>query len=121
MRPKVSTGVRRPTWVYSEHLWFLVRHSSAREILAQIAVAADLLAAGVYHLGFFMTATRTHGTGLAHRVYDAYEQWAIGQGARWLRLGVVEANLRAEAFWSRVGYIEVRRQADYLLGDRATC
>ena len=36
---------------YSEHLSFLVRHSSSREIRAQIDVATDLLAAGVYHLG----------------------------------------------------------------------
>ncbi len=36
---------------YSEHLSFLVRHSSSREMLAQIDVATDLLAAGVYHLG----------------------------------------------------------------------
>lgn len=102
---------------YSEHLWFLVRDVSSREIVAQIGVAADLLAAGVYHLGFFMTATRTHGTGFAHRLYEAYERWAIDRGARWLRLGVVEVNQRAEAFWRRSGYVEVRRQDNYVLGD----
>jgi len=57
---------------YSEHFWFVVRHGSTREILAEVTVATDLLAAGVYHLGYFMTATRTHGTGFAHRLYEAY-------------------------------------------------
>lgn len=102
---------------YSEQLSFLVRHSSTREIVAQIDVAADLLAAGVYHLGFFMTAARMQGTGFAHRLYEAHERWAIDRGARWLRLGVVEANQRARAFWRRSGYVEVRRQHNYVLGD----
>ena len=104
---------------YSEHLSLLVRHSSTREILAQIDVATDLLATGVYHLGFFMTATRTHGSGFAHRLYASYERWAIEHGARWLRLGVVEVNRRAEAFWRRVGYVELKRQDSYMLGDRS--
>ena len=104
---------------YSEHLSFLVRHGSSREVVAQIDVAADLLAAGVYHLGFFMTATRMRGTGFAHRLYEAYEQWAIDRGARWLRLGVVELNRRAEAFWRRAGYLELKREDDYILGDRS--
>lgn len=104
---------------YSEHFSLLIRHSLTREILAQVDVAADLLATGVYHLGFFMTATRTHGTGFAQRLYGAYEQWAIERGARWLRLGVVEVNRRAEAFWRRLGYLEVKRQDGYVLGDRS--
>jgi len=102
---------------YSEHFWFLVRDVSTREILAEIDVATDLLAAGVYHLGYFMTATRTHGTGFAHHLYQAYERWAIERGARWSRLGVVEVNQRAKAFWRRAGYVEVRRQHNYVMGD----
>ena len=95
---------------YSEHFWFVVRNGSTREIFAELVVATDLLAAGVCHLGYFMTATRTHGSGFARRLYEAYERWAIDRGARWLRMGVVEANQRAAAFWRSSGYIEVRRQ-----------
>ncbi len=101
----------------SEHFWFVVRHGSTREILAEVTVATDLLAAGVYHLGYFMTATRIHGTGFAQCLYEAYERWAIDRGARWLRLGVVEANQRASAFWRHSGYVEVRRQDNYVMGD----
>jgi len=106
-----------PDMTYSEHLQLLVRDASSREMLGQIDVATDLMATGVYHLGFFLTATRTHGTGFAHRLYQAYEHWAVKRGARWLRLGVVEVNRRAAAFWRRHGYIEQRRQSDYMLGD----
>jgi len=64
-----------------------------------------------------MTATRTHGSGFAHRLHEAYERWTLERGARWLRLGVVAANHRAEAFWRRVGYLEVKRRDGYVLGD----
>lgn len=102
---------------YSEHFLFLVRDVSTKEIVGEVAVATDLLAAGVYHLGFFITTARMHGTGFAHCLHEAYECWAINRGARWLRLGVVEVNRRAGAFWRRVGYVETRRQDDYVLGD----
>jgi RimJ/RimL family protein N-acetyltransferase len=114
---KSFDGLPPADMTYSEHLSLLVRHRSTQEILGQLDIAADLLATGVYHLGFFMTATRTHGSGLAHRLHEAYERWTLGRGARWLRLGVVAANRRAEALWRRVGYVEVKRRDGYVLGD----
>lgn len=66
-----------------------------------------------------MTATRTHGSGFAQQLHEAYEQWAIDRGARWLRLGVVEVNRRAKALWRRLGDIQVKRQDGYVLGDRS--
>jgi ribosomal protein S18 acetylase RimI-like enzyme len=39
-------------------------------------------------------------------------------GARWLRLGVVEGNTRAERFWEKQGYVEVRKRGDYPVGER---
>ena len=87
----------------------------ADAIVGEVAVATDLLARGVVHLGFFMVATARHGSGFAAEVYASYEAWAIGRDARWLRLGVVAANPRAESFWRAQGYIEVRRRR------RTTC
>jgi RimJ/RimL family protein N-acetyltransferase len=51
---------------YCEDLWFIVRDESGT-IVAQIAVATDLMAAGVYHLGFFIVETQSWGRGLAPR------------------------------------------------------
>jgi RimJ/RimL family protein N-acetyltransferase len=100
---------------YCEDLWYIVRDESGT-IVAQIAVATDLMAAGVYHLGFFIVATQSWGRGLAPRLHGAYQHWAIERGARWLRLGVVEANRRARVFWERLGYEEVRSCDGYELG-----
>lgn len=104
---------------YREDLWFLLRAAASEEIVGQFACATDLMAAGVYHLGFFIVATRLHGTGFAQRAYQSCEAWADARGARWLRLGVVEANPRAHTFWRRQGYVEVRRREGFALGDHS--
>lgn len=104
---------------YREHLWLLVRRCSDGRLAGHVKIATDLLAAGVWHLGFFMVATPLHGGGFAQRLYFAYEDWARGHGARWSRLGVIALNERAHAFWLRQGYIEARRADGYALGDRS--
>jgi len=40
------------------------------------------------------------------------------RGARWSRLGVVDANARGQRFWRRMGYTEVRQRPDYETGGR---
>ena len=108
-----------PEMSYSEDLWFLLRDTGEGRIIGQIACATDLLAAGVYHLGFFIVATELQGSGFARRAHRAWEAWAIRRGARWLRLGVVETNSRARAFWGNLGYVEMCRRSGYLLGERS--
>jgi RimJ/RimL family protein N-acetyltransferase len=98
-----------PTW--------LIRERQSGQLVGEVSVVTDLLAPGVTHLGFFMIATSRHGTGFAAEVHASYEAWATGQGARWLRLGVVEGHRRAHRFWLRQGYVEVRQLHDYVLGD----
>ena len=79
-------------------------------------VVSDLLARGVWHIGLFLIATRLHGSGAAQSLYERLERWALDQGAQWLRLGVVQGNTRAERFWDRCGFIEVRKRADVEMG-----
>jgi GNAT superfamily N-acetyltransferase len=97
-------------------VWLIKARPSGR-ILGEVSVAIDLLAQGVTHLGFFMVEAARHGSGFADEVYAAYEAWAVRQGARWLRLGVVEQHTRAQRFWRRHGYVEVTRRQDYALGE----
>ena len=101
---------------YRDWQIWLIRDRTSRRIVGELSVGIDLLAPGVFHLGFFIIESARQGSGLAGEVYAAYEAWASTQGARWLRLGVVAANKRAEAFWRRQGYIEVKRREGYTLG-----
>ena len=40
-------------------------------------------------------------------------------GARWSRLGVAEGNARAERFWEKTGYVELRKREGVELGRRS--
>ena len=40
------------------------------------------------------------------------------QGARWLRLGVVRGNARAERFWEKAGFVDVLERREYAQGSK---
>jgi RimJ/RimL family protein N-acetyltransferase len=78
--------------------------------LGFVSLVEDLIAPGVLHIGLFLIASSAHGSGLATAVYAALERWARASGARWMRLGVVVGNARAERFWARCGFEEIRQR-----------
>ena len=88
------------------------------DIQAMAGGLGDFLAAHVWHIGLFIVATATHGSGLAQRLHDELEQWMRDHGARWIRLGVVIGNTRGERFWEKAGYVEVRRRLGVDTGGR---
>lgn len=83
-----------------------------------LVLVADLGAAGVWHLGLLLVDAAQQGRGLAPAVMAALERWAHGQGAQWLRLGVVAGNARAERFWQRQGFHEARIRTGVDTGGR---
>lgn len=78
--------------------------------LGFVSLVDGLIDPGVCHIGLFLVGSAWHGTGLATEVYTALEQRARTSGARWMRLGVVVGNVRAERFWRRMGFEEVRQR-----------
>src|SRR5882672_9343719 len=80
------------------------------------SVISDLFAEGIWHIGLFVVATSLHGRGTAYVLYDQLESWMRENGARWLRLGVVEGNARAERFWEKSGYVDVRKRQGVKIG-----
>ena len=88
------------------------------ELLAMVNVITDLMAKSICHVGTFILATSHHGTGKAQMLNNSIEQWAIATGAAWMRLGVVRGNLRAERFWSSLGYVPVRERPGIKMGTR---
>ena len=82
----------------------LVRERASGELVGVIDGVKDLLAPGIWHVGLFFVAERLHGSGFAAGLHAALQDWMQGQGARWLRLNVVDRNLRGARFWRRQGY-----------------
>ena len=102
-------------WPY-EKRWLLKLIAEDGSIAGLADVIANLFVAGVWHVGLFMVATSLRGSGAARALYDALESWMRDGGARWLRLGVVLGNARAERFWETAGYTEVRKRAGVEMG-----
>ena len=94
-------------------------HDGSGHLIAMASITSNLLARHVWHIGLFIVATSLHGSGTAVSLYDGLETWVTAQGARWIRLGAVVGNARAERFWERRGYTEVRRRSGAPLGNVA--
>jgi GNAT superfamily N-acetyltransferase len=87
-------------------------------LIAMANVITDLLATSIFHIGTFIVATERHGSGEAQVLHHGLEEWALANGAAWLRLGVVQGNVRAERFWATQGYIPVRERPGIEMGKR---
>jgi GNAT superfamily N-acetyltransferase len=96
--------------------WGIDFRGARGDLVAIADIVSDLFAAGVWHVGLFMVAGPLHGTGVAQEAYAALEAWMQAQGARFLRLGVVEGNARAERFWRSRGYLQVHRRPGVVMG-----
>lgn len=102
-----------------EKKWLLGFLREDGSMIGAAGLISNLFAEGVWHIGLFMVATSLHGSGTARRLYEALESWIHAKGARWIRLGVVEGNGRAERFWERSGYVEVRRRLGVEMGSKS--
>lgn len=98
--------------------WMLGFVDERSGLRAMANVLEDFLAPTVWHIGLFIVASSLHGRGVASIAYERLEAWIAANGARWVRLGVVAGNARAERFWQRAGYRETRRRGDVVMGER---
>ncbi|ATN13045.1 GNAT family N-acetyltransferase [Pseudomonas sp. FDAARGOS_380] len=105
-----------PAGWHCSRLYWLGYRDAQGHLAAVVNIAADLLAAGVWHIGLLLVHTRWHGSGLAQRLHADLEAWAVAKGAQWLRLTVVVGNTRAERFWPRLGYVQVRTREGITMG-----
>ncbi len=96
--------------------YFLACAKPDGAIVAVADILADLLAPGVWHIGLFIVATERHGSGLAQQWLASLEDWALRNGGRYVRLGVVGSNARALRFWQKSGFVQVKVRAGEVLG-----
>ncbi len=99
-------------------MWLLGVLDPEGALIGVATVVADFLRPHVWHVGLFIVATALHGSGAAHAIYRRLERWMVDQGARWLRLGVVQGSARAERFWLRCGYVQVRERGPTAMGQK---
>jgi len=106
---KQELEFRPPPGLPYEKVYVLGFLDSGDQMVAMASVLTDLPAPGVWHISLFLVASPLHGTGLAGLLYGQLETWAKDEGASWLRLDVVAGNRKAERFWEKSGYSDVRQ------------
>jgi GNAT superfamily N-acetyltransferase len=106
-----------PDWPF-EKKWLLRFSDAQGQMIGMADLISDLFVDSVWHLGLFIVATPLHGRGTARALYPALESWMRAQGCRWIRLGVVAGNARAERFWEKCGYREVRKRLAITMGSK---
>lgn len=99
-----------PSMPYHRQIMIGIKDDSG-QLIAMATVVSNLLAARVWHIGLFIVATARHGSGQASLIYQQLQSWMQQQGAQWIRLGAVVGNHRAERFWEKMGYTELRQRA----------
>jgi GNAT superfamily N-acetyltransferase len=104
-------------WSFTKK-WVVGYADATGSLIAMTNVITDLLATSVYQIGTFIVATDRHGHGDAQAIYSGLEAWSASNGAKWMRLGVVRGNTRAERFWSAQGYVPVRERSGIPMGAR---
>lgn len=107
---------RPPAGMPHGRVWALGFVDAREQLVAMAGVVENLIAAGVWHIGLFIVATERHGKGDAQQLHAAILAWARAHGAQWMRLGVVAGNARAQAFWRRCGYVELREREGIAMG-----
>ena len=98
--------------------WLIGYVDSGGKRVAMTDVVEGLLVAPVWHIGLFIVDVSRHGSGDAQSLLAGLEAWAIRNGAKWLRLGVVVGNSRAERFWEARGFREARIREGVEMGKR---
>ncbi|HYR34781.1 MAG TPA: GNAT family N-acetyltransferase [Burkholderiales bacterium] len=101
-----------------EKKWLIGVNDADGRMIGMADLIENLFVDGVWHIGLFIVAAHLHGRGTAPGLYRALEAWLREQDCRWIRLGVVEGNARAERFWEKVGYHEVRKRRAIPMGRR---
>lgn len=106
-----------PQLPFGRH-WFLGLFDRDDTLQGVAVLLQDFCAPGVWHIALYLLATGLHGSGAGPGTYHAMEAWMRQGGARWLRLGAVVGNARAERFWAACGFTDVRRREKVDTGGR---
>jgi len=78
-------------------------------LYAVAAILPDYPCAGTWYLGFLIVDPVRRGRGIGRSIYTAIENHAVANGAREIRLAVLETNEAGERFWRSLGFNDIRR------------
>jgi ribosomal protein S18 acetylase RimI-like enzyme len=84
--------------------------NNAEKLIGVLDVIRDYPQPGEWFVGLLLIEPTYRQHGIGQQMYQAFEQWAVMGGARYMGLGVVEQNTRASEFWQRLGFEVVEKR-----------
>jgi RimJ/RimL family protein N-acetyltransferase len=86
-------------------------YESTGPLIAYLDIVRGYPVENEWWIGLLMLDPEVRANGLGTRIFEAARDWAFSQGGQSIYLAVLEENKRAERFWRRQGFEEVRRQS----------
>jgi len=80
-------------------------------LIGYLDIVRHYPATNEWWIGLLMLDPEARAKGLGARLFRATWNWVLSQDGKAIYLAVLEENIRAERFWRRQGFEEVRRQA----------
>jgi GNAT superfamily N-acetyltransferase len=90
-------------------LLFGIRLPEDEALVGVLDVFADYPDPGVWYIGLVLLEPAARTRGLGRAVVETFAQDAHRHGATELQINVVEQNVAALSFWTRLGFTEMRR------------
>lgn len=79
------------------------------QLAALVVILRAYPDADIWYLGLLIVDPERRSAGVGRAIYSVAERWAAEEGAREVRLAVLEANVEAHRFWCSIGFRQRRR------------
>ncbi len=88
------------------------------ELVGVLDVVRDYPEASVWWIGLFLLAPEVRSQGAGQKIIQGFVDFTRNFGVQYVMLGVVEENVRAFQFWSRVGFSLLRETEPQKFGEK---
>ncbi len=97
-----------------------VQKAECKELIGVIDSLNDFPESGTWFVGLMMLIPSHRKYGIGEKVYKEYIKWANQNGAKKIRIGVLQENDNALKFWKRMGFKVVKKIDNYQSGNKIT-
>jgi RimJ/RimL family protein N-acetyltransferase len=97
---------------------FLIGIFASGKLIGVLDVIRDYPEKNIWFIGLLMLEPEQRSKGIGASIIDSFGNWALGLGARQLRLSVAEENIRALKFWRRMGFKEASGRLQKKFGNK---
>ncbi len=92
----------------------------SKSLVGVIDMLIDFPKENIWYIGLFMIKPSIRNNKVGERVLRKYAEWASKRGVKEINIGVLEENVKAFRFWSRMGFEVAKKIDNYKIGNKVT-